>query len=545
MNSYTENLHIPAIEQETLEEIERRMPQYLFYKPCGKKERIYQCTACHAKGIAVIPGKNGEEVECPSCHNKVTLKCGTRLSNDAPSIRAWVPVIYFKNMGRTLAAVGCRITRTFYRNSYDGQDWHPELEVENFEAYSFTPGYCNEWKKGYARVEGRWQYGWVRQKRPREPYPQGNGWGMNNTPDGYYVYQTEEIWKSNMKYCAVDFYIDDPVEDGSWTYNVMKYMTAYCERPKLELVCKWGLWDIAGDLVRYRKTNGHTVNWNGNTPWEFLKITRNEWNAYSGSTYGSVELLRCSRKLKVPVIPLLETCLQVDEQIDHWGQKAVELQARGIPLKEQVKYIQKAYDSYGGYRTFSGGLQYWIDYLSMAEKVGRDVSLTGAMMPRNLIDAHDEMVALERQLRDEIQAKELQQRNAAYETRRKKLEKKYGYRSHGLMIKVPESAGAIIREGNILKICVGGYTERHLTGKTTILFLRRERKPDTPYICIELDNKDRIVQIHGYKNENCGRAGKRPRNPREKFEPFLSEWLSWVKAGSKRTEKQIKEDATA
>ena len=173
------------------------------------------------------------------------------------------------------------------------------------------------------------------------------------------------------------------------------------------------------------------------------------------------------------------------------------------------------------------------------------MSLTGAMMPRNLIDAHDEMVALERQLRDEIQAKELQQRNAAYETRRKKLEKKYGYRSHGLMIKVPESAGAIIREGNILKICVGGYTERHLTGKTTILFLRRERKPDTPYICIELDNKDRIVQIHGYKNENCGRAGKRPRNPREKFEPFLSEWLSWVKAGSKRTEKQIKEDATA
>lgn len=544
MNEYTGSLHVPAIKQETLDEIERRMPQYIFYEPHGKK-RIYQCSACHAKGIAVIPGKAGGKVECPDCCKRVTLKCGTRMKNHAPSTVNWVPVIYFKDMGGALAAVGCRVTRRFYRNGYEGQDWVSELEVEDFEVYSFTPGYCNEWKKGYARVKNQWQYGWVLQKRPREPYPQGHGWGMNNAPDGYYIYQTEEIWKSGMKYCAVDHYIDDPIEDGSWTYGIIKYLTAYCERSKLELVCKWGLWDIAQDLVKKRKTNGHTVNWSGNTPWEFLKITRTEWNAYRESTYGSVELLRCSRKLKVPVIPLLETCLQVNEQIGYWGPIAIGLQARGVPLKNQVKYIQKTYGIYGGSRTFSGGLQYWVDYLSMAEKAGRDVSLTGAIMPRNLIEAHDEMVALEMQMREENRAKELQRRNAAYETRRKRLEKKYVYRSHGLMIKVPESAEEIIREGNVLNICVGGYAERHLTGKTTILFLRRERKLETPYICIELDNKDRIVQIHGYKNENCGRAGKRPRNPREKFEPFLSEWLSWVKTGSKRTEKQIKEDVTA
>lgn len=544
MNEYTGSLHVPAIKQETLDEIEKQMPQYLFYEPHGKKERIYQCSGCHAKGIAVIPGKAGEKVRCPDCHERVTLKCGTRMKNHAPSTVNWVPVIYFKDMGGALAAVGCRVTRHFYRSSYEGQDWISDLEVENFEVYSFAPGYCDEWKKGTVRVD-QWQYGWVLQKRPREPYPQGYGWGMNNTPDGYYIYQTDEIWKSAMKYCAVDLYIDQPVEDGTWTYGVIKYLTAYCEQPKLELVCKWGLWDVAQDLVRDRKANGRVVNWKGNTPWEFLKISRTEWNAYRESTYGSVELLRCSKKLKIPVITLLKICLQVNDYTENWGQKAIELQGRGVPLKRQVKYIEKTRDTYGGYRTFAGGLQYWIDYLSMAEQMGRDVSLTGAIMPRNLIEAHDEMVKLHVRFLQEQREKDLQKKTAAYQKRKEKLEKKYGYRSHGLMIKVPESAEEIIREGNVLNICVGGYAERHLTGKTTILFLRRERKPDTPYVCIELDDKDQIVQIHGYKNENCGKPSKRPRRPREKFGPFLAEWLSWVKAGSKRTEKEIKEDITA
>lgn len=93
--------------------------------------------------------------------------------------------------------------------------------------------------------------------------------------------------------------------------------------------------------------------------------------------------------------------------------------------------------------------------------------------------------------------------------------------------------------------CVGGYAARHLTGQTTILFLRRERKPGTPYICIEIQGKDNtIVQIHGYRNEFLGN-GRRARKPEDRFRPFLSEWLGWVKAGSKRTGKASRKDETA
>jgi hypothetical protein len=112
------------------------------------------------------------------------------------------------------------------------------------------------------------------------------------------------------------------------------------------------------------------------------------------------------------------------------------------------------------------------------------------------------------------------------------------------MIKVPNGAEEIIDEGDTLSICVGGYAARHLSGATTILFLRRRRKPNTPFVCIEIDEKDNsIVQIHGYKNEWLGN-GKRNSSPMKKHGKFIAEWLAWVKAGSKR-QNNHREEATA
>ena len=63
--------------------------------------------------------------------------------------------------------------------------------------------------------------------------------------------------------------------------------------------------------------------------------------------------------------------------------------------------------------------------------------------------------------------------------------------------------------------------------------------------CIEIREKDNtIMQIHGYRNEFIGN-GRRARDPEDRFRPFLSEWLGWVKAGSKRTGKASRKDETA
>ena len=89
-------------------------------------------------------------------------------------------------------------------------------------------------------------------------------------------------------------------------------------------------------------------------------------------------------------------------------------------------------------------------------------------------------------------------------------------------------------EGKALKHCVGGYAARHMTGATTILFLRRRDRPHTPLATIEM-NGNRIVQVHGYRNEiePCAENPERV-SARELYKNVLDPWLKWLKGGSKR-----------
>ncbi len=529
---------------ETEAEIEAKMPQYLFYEPApggNRKKKLCKCSGCGNAGVFELTGKHGDAALCPMCMEQVTLIAHNRLRNGR-SLECRIPVVWLQADGPYLWAVGARVTRRFERNSYDGPDWYSYLDIEPYEVYQFTPGVAVEWKKGYSWIEGRgWAYGWRQLVRPQEPIQRGGMYGSG--PDKYYLWQTDEIEKSPVKYSGMDLYLDDVIADGEEAYGVIKYLTAYCERPKLELVVKWGLWDVANDLVWRRKTNGHAVSWNGNTPWEFLKISKADWNAYRSSAVACVELLKANRRTFRLPLPELLTIARDFGAVDRWLDKSVAICKRGVPLKQQVKYIakQEAYSI----RDWSSWLYTWLDYLDMAGKLGRDVSADGAIMPRDLQQAHDDMVALQRAMRQELEEKALAEKQQAYEQRREALEKKYAYQSGALMIRVPASAGEIIREGNVLHICVGGYAGRHMEGKTTILFLRRRRKPDTPYICIEIDKKDnRIIQIHGYKNEYLGN-GRYAQDPGKKFEAFLNEWLAWVKAGSHREKKQKNQEVSA
>lgn len=104
------------------------------------------------------------------------------------------------------------------------------------------------------------------------------------------------------------------------------------------------------------------------------------------------------------------------------------------------------------------------------------------------------------------------------------------------MICIPASGEEILKEGRKLQHCVGGYAERHMKGKTTILFMRKAQKPDEPWLAIEMDGNN-IRQIHGFKNEGLFSAkGRFAPDPREVYREFLDTWLDWLKKGSKRDE---------
>lgn len=528
---------------ETMSEIEAKMPQYLFYEPVGRSgKKLCKCTSCGNSGVFKIDGKHRSNIICPMCMDPVTMIAHRKLSNHPDSLESWIPVVWFQAKGDALCAVGARVTRRFYRESWDGPDWYSDLRISPFEVYEFSPGKAEEWKFGWCRVQGRWDYGWSLLKRPKEPIQRGGSYGTG--PYKYYLWQTEEIEKTSVRYSAVDLYMEDPVEDRAEVYGIIKYLTAYCEQPKLELVCKWGLWDVANDLVWDRKNNGRTVNWKGNTPWEFLRITKEDWKAYRNSGVVCVSLLGANRRTFHMKVYDLLMLVRDHGNPNHWLAEAEKICKKGITLKQAVKYIEKQNALRANHRGLVNWFYFWSDYLNMAEKCGRDVSTMGAIMPRELQQAHDDMADLQRAMRDEIAAKEIAEKTERYAKRTEMLEKKYAYQSGELMIRVPKSGAEIVEEGNVLKICVGGYAARHLEGSITILFLRRRRKPDTPYICIELDKQNNIRQIHGYRNEHVG-GKKQPQDPAKKFEPFLKEWLAWVAAGSHRNKTEKKQEVSA
>lgn len=132
---------------------------------------------------------------------------------------------------------------------------------------------------------------------------------------------------------------------------------------------------------------------------------------------------------------------------------------------------------------------------------------------------HDSISRYAAEKRLEIQDaknREKEAKMAKLDEKRKILE----YEDDEFIIKLPKKLSEIILEGQRLSHCVGGYTENHANGNTTIMFLRKKSDEDTSFYTIEIrggDKDKRIQQIHGKHNRWLGN------NP--EVVPFVMRWL--------------------
>lgn len=153
------------------------------------------------------------------------------------------------------------------------------------------------------------------------------------------------------------------------------------------------------------------------------------------------------------------------------------------------------------------------------------------LLPRDLQRRHDErtaaLLSIEERKADAVSREREHARYA-------ELTRHYAFSDERFLIRPPATASEIVREGRELRHCVGGYAARHAAGAATILFLRDRECPDVPLVTIEM-NGDRIVQIHGYRNEQepC-RTNQLCINPMELYGEFLGRWLRWLENGSER-----------
>lgn len=172
--------------------------------------------------------------------------------------------------------------------------------------------------------------------------------------------------------------------------------------------------------------------------------------------------------------------------------------------------------------------QFYADYLAMLNKIGVDpTGDTTIAMPKSLNKAHAEAVELynqilaeEREIREqewrEEHAKQLaeeQERNKEALKVRKNLETEIG--AYDFIL--PKKIGDIVQEGKQMHNCVGTYVERHKSGNTTIVFIRKKEAPEKSFCTMEYRSGE-IVQLRAKYNEN----------PPEEVQEVAQRWLGWV-----------------
>lgn len=169
-----------------------------------------------------------------------------------------------------------------------------------------------------------------------------------------------------------------------------------------------------------------------------------------------------------------------------------------------MKYTEEQYSNYSKkstyyarrYSVMNSVLDDYRDYLSMSEALKLDMSSSFILYPKDLKTAHDQRMDL-------LAPGQLELYNQAVASLRHELSPVYSFSRNGYLVRLPESAEEICREGASLHHCVQRYIPAHVKRKCTLLFLRETDTPDKSLCTLEVQG-DRLIQAKCFDNAPPG-----------------------------------------
>lgn len=502
-----------------------------YFSCCGERAEISRRKRDNGYNADLADVEHGKMVICPFCGQPTIAKHMGRLrggdEGDFPSLREGRNVAFLDACGDMLLISTGRLYRRWSPGESIFSGWPGEQELVYtwpeaetwfvpWRRYALKPGETHAWRK-----RGIWEYGclvghyWEPVKRPGpRPFPAASV--MNRDPeDGQYTtVGVEALPKTALKYCAIDQYMAEKSYGGEWQdgvygWDAVGYLLEAARHPQVEMLTKLGHIDVVEELI-WREAHRQTLNWRAKRPNEFFRMTKAEYKQFRAAN-GTLAELEQWRRMKQFNIALTEYFTEKSRVGDVYT--CVELaQICGVSLHTAASYVAKN----------GGEIGTWKDYINAAQKLDYDLTRRDVAMPKDLQRRHDQATAA-------VYVTENEKKSEQYAKKRlPTLRRKYEFTFDGLTIIVPKTGAEIIAEGKAMKHCVGGYADRHLLGKTTILFLRREEKSEKPFVTIEM-NGEKLVQARGYMNDIDTNTTPQTRHP-----AFFAAWLGWIQAGSPR-----------
>lgn len=535
----------PAIDAaEVTRQVNRLFTPYLFIRHDRKAHMTeVQCSVCGGSGslpdvmrtltnaeAEIIWGRHNDKACCPYCGERMRLKEIGRLGQRR-KLQEWHPVIILTERDGDIYARGY-----WARKQYKcGLTEPPEFMFTN--AYHFTPGRATIYtSNGYSgSIEGNYD---PVHRVITEPFISGNYY---STYEPYAVIGLSEIERSAFRYCGQ--HITCPGYAVTWgletfcvQHNLMKFLAACCIYPRqIEMLNKTGFAELVDDLVCGRKKNAKIFDWHADSYKDAFGLTRQEMQQWrdSGAPIQAIADYKSLRRAGQH--PDFAT-LRVLHQLYFDTNGLIKLARRyGIETTELHKYLCKQARENMGENSMYGLLD---DYYKMAEELNWQLGSPAApLLPRDLVEKHDEAAEERGILRrrraaaeEKKRAEEIEQRRIAAEESLRQRREKYNVERDGYLIRIAETEEEIEREGRTLCHCVGGYAQRHIAGKLTICFIRRTETPDASLYTVEMHGNT-LVQIHGYRNDaNLPREKK----PEAVMAWLLEPWIEWLKRGSPR-----------
>ena len=175
----------------------------------------------------------------------------------------------------------------------------------------------------------------------------------------------------------------------------------------------------------------------------------------------------------------------------------LELILRVLKKMTFAKFVNY-FPSQPGRRAVSTLMQEWLDYIGMAADLGVDLTRKSVRYPKDIHAAHQRLLGT-------VNAKKAAEEEAATAVAVEALREKLpflGFSHRIFMARIPLTHAELVAEGSSLKHCVGkfkSYWQNHIAAKKLIVFIRKTKEPDKPYVTMQLNMEDfSICQIHGF-----------------------------------------------
>ena len=378
------------------------------------------------------------------------------------------------------------------------------------------------------------EYRWIMSDRTGYPY-------LEVWQGDLYPGWREEIEQSELKYFPEQPLVK--IAMSNWGRRISNSISltdaimTYANNPAIETYCKMGMHRLVRHLM-WKEGRSGSVNRKKDTLQGQLRLKKKENVNKVIKAAGDINLLMMLQfEEKEGYVWKTEQEEWIADIIDREMKKRIKHLLKYMTLQQLINRTEKyARQKYGEkYRTVHNWkehvVQEYDDYLCMRETLGYDMTNSVFVYPRDLELVHDQMVEESNARQDELYVKKKNKEFPDIAKRYESLCKKYQAITEGYIIRPAKDAGEIIMEGRRLHHCVGGnnYLSKHNKGTTAILFLRKEKTPNTPYITIEIDGT-RIRQWYGAHD-------KKPKQ--EFFDRLLADYTKQLEARKKKPDKTL------